>query len=466
MKKLLLYNTEKRQKEAIPNANPLKLYTCGPTVYNFAHIGNLRTYTFEDLLKRTILFFGKGVKHVMNLTDVDDKTIRAAIHADESLLAFTEKFSKAFFSDLKELNILPAELYPKATDHIPEMIYMIESLIQKNLAYVGKDGSVYYRISAFKSYGKLSHLKLDELEVGASDRVATDEYDKDNASDFVLWKTYDEKRDGPIFWESPFGRGRPGWHIECSAMAIKHLGETVDIHCGGVDNIFPHHENEIAQSEGCTGKCFAKQWLHSEHLIVDGKKMSKSLGNFYTLRDLLDKGYTGNEVRYLLLSTHYRTQLNFTLDGLLAARSSLERLSAFLHRIDRVRGSGGKVGPLLHKAEATFTDALADDLNISVALAALFDLIRDVNSLIDSEEVNESEGEKVLSLFKKFDTVLGCIPFPKEEKIPQEIADLFAKRQEARAAKQWAESDRCRDELTERGYLIEDSPSGTTIRPL
>lgn len=463
MKTLQLYNTQKREKQAVKKGE-IKLYTCGPTVYNFAHIGNLRTYIFEDLLKRTLRFFGHGVRHVMNITDVEDKTIRSAMEAGESLAAYTEKYTAAFLDDLNTLGIEPADHYPKATDHVPEMIAMIEKLITKDLAYVGKEGSVYFRIGGFSSYGKLSHLKLDELEVGASERVSSDEYDKDNASDFVLWKSYDETRDGTVFWESPWGKGRPGWHIECSAMAIKHLGETIDIHCGGVDNIFPHHENEIAQSEGCTGKCFAKMWVHAEHLIVDGKKMSKSLGNFYTLRDLLDKGFTGEEVRYLLLATHYRTQLNFTFDGLTAARNSLERLGAFVRRLSQADGKGtGQMEALIDSANTLFHDALADDLNISAALAALFDFVRDANALIDGGHIGSHEKTAALKLLHHFDIVLHVIPFPKEEAIPSEIQKLFEERKKARAEKNWAESDRLRDELQSRGYVIEDAPTGSTI---
>ncbi|MCB1073997.1 MAG: cysteine--tRNA ligase, partial [Simkania sp.] len=331
---LHIYNTESREKEPItlaPHKKEIALYTCGPTVYNFAHIGNFRTYVFEDLFRRTLEFFGLKVKQVMNLTDVDDKTIKGALEKRVSLDEFTQFYKRAFFEDLKTLGIQKAHLYPSAIDYIPQMIAMIQHLIKKGLAYKGKEGSVYFSIRHFPAYGKLSHLCLSELKAGASERVTTDEYEKESIADFVLWKGYDPERDGDIYWESPFGKGRPGWHIECSAMATELLGETIDIHMGGVDNIFPHHENEIAQSEGCSGKMFSRYWVHAEHLIVNGKKMSKSLGNFFTLRDLLDKGYSGTEVRYLLLSTHYRTQLNFTLEGLNAARQSLQRLEDFGH---------------------------------------------------------------------------------------------------------------------------------------
>ena len=336
---LKLYNTESRQKEEITplDGRTIRMYTCGPTVYNFAHIGNFRTYVFEDLLRRTIQFFGFPVKQAMNLTDVDDKTIKGAIDKNISLIAFTQPFKEAFFEDLKTLNIEKVEYYPEATDYIPEMIAIVQKLLDAGIAYRGHDQSIYFAISKFPSYGRLSHLNLDELQTGASNRVAADEYDKENASDFVLWKSYDPERDGAIFWESPFGKGRPGWHIECSAMAMKLLGETIDIHVGGVDNIFPHHENEIAQSEAYSCRHFVNHWLHAEHLLVDHKKMSKSLGNFYTLRDLLQKGYTGSQVRYMLLHTHYRTQLNFTFAGLDGAVSTLQRLSDFIQRLQAIR---------------------------------------------------------------------------------------------------------------------------------
>ncbi len=301
-----LYNTESREKEIVkpaPGVSHIRLYTCGPTIYDFAHIGNFRTYVFEDLLRRTIKFFGMKVEQTMNITDIDDKTLKGAIAKDIPLKAFTEPFRIAFFEDLAKLNIEKAEHYPNATDYIPEMIQMVQTLLDKGFAYKSQNGSIYFSIRKCPTYGKLSHLDLSDLKVNASGDNEADEYEKDNLSDFVLWKVYDPTRDGKIFWESPFGPGRPGWHIECSAMATKIFGPSLDIHCGGVDNMFPHHENEIAQSECCSGHHFVRIWAHSEHLLVDHKKMSKRLGNFYTLRDLLNKGYTGREVRYLLSQT-------------------------------------------------------------------------------------------------------------------------------------------------------------------
>ena len=308
---LSLYNTLTRKKEIFKplSSESVTLYTCGPTVYNNAHIGNLRTYIFEDLLRRVLIFFEYSVDQVMNITDVDDKTIKGAIEANCSLEAFTKKYKDQFFADLESLSILKAEKYPEATKFIPEMIVLIQSLIEKGYAYERK-GNVFFKLEKFEDYGSLAHLGSVDLKQGASNRLS-DEYDKDGISDFVLWKALDEERDGKLFWPSPWGNGRPGWHTECSAMALSLLGETIDIHCGGVDNIFPHHENEIAQAKACTGKHFVNYWLHAEHLLVEGKKMSKSLGNFYTLSDLVEQGFTPREVRMILLQTHYRTQLDF-----------------------------------------------------------------------------------------------------------------------------------------------------------
>lgn len=465
-----LYNTKSRKKEIFHPASSqdVKLYTCGPTVYDYAHIGNLRTYVFEDLLKRTLSYFGYCVHHVMNITDVDDKTIRGAIKKGLTLDEYTQTFKTAFFDDLKTLHIQPANIYPQATDHIAEMIEMIQILIDKKIAYQGADHSIYFSIKKFKPYGLLSHLKLDELKSGASERVEHDEYDKENVTDFVLWKSYLEERDGSIFWESPFGKGRPGWHIECSAMATKYLGDTLDIHMGGVDNIFPHHENEIAQSECASCKTFCPFWVHVEHLVVDGKKMSKSLGNFFTLRDLLQKGYSGKVVRYLLLQTHYKTQLNFTLEGLDGAVNATQRIQNFIDRLLLVKDISSVSEKLLHLVDVTrlkFNEALCDDINISVALAALFDFIRDVNVLIDQKEVNEVQAQSCLSMLKAFDQVLGVMNFePLSLEIPHELQTALEERQKARQEKNWKESDRLRDFILSRGYLIEDTPTGPKLK--
>ncbi len=461
---LKLYNTETRTKEEVVSLGPvLKMYTCGPTIYDFAHIGNFRTYVVEDLLRRTLLFFGLKVEQAMNITDIDDKTIRGAIKKQISLRDYTEPFRKAFFEDLQALNIEKVEHYPNATDYIAEMIQMIEGLMRNGCAYKSQNGSVYFSIQKFAQYGRLSHLNLTDLKVNASGENEADEYDKDNIADFVLWKAYDSQRDGQIFWESPFGPGRPGWHIECSAMATRLLGHTIDIHCGGVDNMFPHHENEIAQSECCTGHRFVRHWVHVEHLLVDHKKMSKSLGNFFTLRDILKKGYTGAQLRYLLLSTHYRTQLNFTLAGLDSARASLQRLEDLFIRLRAIR-SHHMSSACLDKARERFNQALADDLNISAALSALFDCVRELNSLCDEEKLGEEEAQDALRLFAQWDQVLGVLPLHPQEEIPSSLVQLLEVREQARRERNWRLSDEMRDQILSQGYLIEDTPQGARLK--
>ena len=464
---IYLYNTETREKQEVHphDGHAIRMYTCGPTIYAYAHIGNFRTYVFEDLLRRALQFSGRTVIQAMNITDIDDKTIRGAIAKNVVLKEYTDPYRKAFFEDLEALSIQPVEFYPDATSYIAEMIQIIQELIQKGNAYVSDTGSVYFSIRSFPSYGRLSRLNLADLKFNASGDNEADEYQKENASDFVLWKAYDPSRDGKIFWESPFGLGRPGWHIECSAMAIKLLGHTIDIHCGGVDNMFPHHENEIAQSECFSGHCFAHHWVHVEHLLVDHKKMSKSLGNFYTLRDLLEKGYTGAEVRYLLLSTQYRTQLNFTFAGLDAARSSLQRIGDFICRLESVDApSNIEAEPLIEEARVRFAAALSDDINISAALAALFDLIRLINSLIDKGQLGKVQANAVLALLNSWDQVLAVLPFSREEEIPQELMHMLEKREEARRAKNWRLSDELRNEILSRGYQIEDTNNGARLK--
>jgi cysteinyl-tRNA synthetase len=467
---IFLFNTESREKELFKplHGNEVKMYTCGPTVYNFAHIGNFRAYVFEDLLRRTLKFLGYDVTQVMNLTDVDDKTIKGAIANKVSLNEFTKTYKDAFFNDLKRLNIEKAEYYPAATDYIAEMIEMIQGLLDKGVAYKGGDGSIYFAIKKFPRYGCLSHLHLEDLQAGASERVAADEYEKDSVADFVLWKAYDHERDGEIYWDSPFGKGRPGWHLECSTMAMKILGNTIDIHVGGIDNMFPHHENEIAQSEAYSEQPFVKLWMHCDHLIVDGKKMSKSLGNVYNLNDLVAKGYGGIHIRYMLLQTHYKTQLNFTLAGLDAVKSALQRLQDFIFRLQNIVNedpSEGHVIPILEKAKKEFTNALADDLNISVGLATIFEVVREVNALIDQTKINRKDAEHVLNLLKELNSVLGLLSFEQEtDGIPQEIQTLFDKRLQARQSKNFSLADQLRDQISASGYLIEDSPTGARLR--
>lgn len=468
-KPIHLFNTKTSKIEPFSpkSANDVKVYTCGPTVYNFAHIGNLRTYVAEDLLIRTLRHFGYHVHHVMNLTDVDDKTIKGALASKQDLNEYTQKFKDAFFDDLKALNIVSATQFPAATDHIAEMIEMIEVLLKKEIAYKGQDESIYFSISKFPEYGSLSHLKLDELVSNASDRIQSDEYDKESAQDFVLWKHYDEARDGSVYWDSPFGKGRPGWHLECSAMAMHYLGQTLDLHMGGVDNIFPHHENEIAQSQACTQHDFCPFWVHIEHLLVDGKKMSKSLGNFYTLRDLIKKGFDPKQVRYLLLSTHYKTQLNFTLDNLKGAKSSIERLQNLISRLLKIKNkeSTYSLQPALDSLKSAFESALAQDLNISQALSHLFDFVRETNSLIDQEKLSHSDAMSTLKLFREFNEILGVLSFETQEVIfPKELVEAMFEREKARKTKNWKEADRLRDLIDDQGYAIEDTPHGPQLR--
>jgi len=465
---LNLYNSESRKKEKIlpREKNLIKIYTCGPTIYDFAHIGNFRTYVFEDLLRRTLRYFGYEVVQVMNLTDLDDKIIKYATEKKNSLHEYTEPYRQAFFEDLSSLNIQKAEYYPKATQYIEQMIDIIEVLLEKKIAYKDADGNIYFSINKFKSYGRLSHLDLKSLKHGASERLFADEYNKEKASDFILWKIFDSVRDGNISWNSPFGKGRPGWHIECSAMAIKLLGNTIDIHCGGVDNIFPHHENEIAQSESFTNEKFVLHWSHCEHLIVDGKKMSKSLGNFYTLRDLLKMGYNGKDVRYMLIHTHYRTQLNFTFDGLKASKASIQRIQDFVERLKVIKEekSFNLIESILKREKSKFIEALADDLNISVALASLFDLIREINSLIDDKKISAHEAIQVLNYLKEIDQVLGFIFLDVKESFPKIVEEALEKRIEARKNKNFKLADELRDFIFDQGYIIEDLPDGARLK--
>lgn len=449
---LQFFNTLTRRKEDFVPLNPphVGMYTCGPTVYNYAHIGNLRAFMFEDLLRRYLEYRGFEVKHVMNITDVEDKIIRAIRESGKSLRDATDFYTQEFFRDLDTLNIKRAQIVPRATETIPEMIKLIEILVARKHAYVAEDGSVYFSIKSFRDYGKLAHLDFDNLQFGA--RVAQDDYDKEHAADFALWKAWDEK-DGDVKWPSPWGDGRPGWHIECSVMSMKHLGETFDIHCGGEDLIFPHHEDEIAQSEAATGKPFVRYWLHNAHLLVEGKKMSKSLGNFYTLRDLLAKGWTGREVRYELISAHYREQLNFTFDGLQGARSSLQRIDEFLLKLQEVAGAEAQSRPTALVSE--FEAALDDDLNISAALGALFEFVRDANK----RAVAPEEAAGILSAWRRFDEALG-IGFPVRSDVPADVQGLVEQRQAARKAKDFKRSDEIRDELAKQGWIIEDTPKG------
>jgi cysteinyl-tRNA synthetase len=455
-----LYNTRTRQIEDIIPGDPdgiLSIYCCGPTVYNYAHIGNFRTFLLQDVLRRLLLIMGYPVSFIRNITDIDDKTIRGAQRENVSLRSFTEKWTDIFHRDCEALNILPPLIEPKATDHIAEQIAMIEALIQKKHAYVAADGSVYFRLSSFPNYGKLSRIDIKQLatqsENSAGQTNLADEYDRDSVHDFALWKAY-KAEDGDVFWESPWGKGRPGWHIECSAMSIKYLGKTIDIHGGGIDLCFPHHENEIAQTECVTGKPFVRHWFHSEHLQVEGQKMSKSLGNLFTLADLKDKGYDASVVRYALISGHYRQILNFTLSGLDAARSALAKLKAKVaNLLEKNKISSNKnffpQDMTYHHLDAAI-EALKNDLNIPKCLGEIF-------SVLNNTESTESLFDELYVIC----FILGIEKFilyqnPKTVEIPSDVAELAAQRWEAKCNKNFVESDRLRQLLTQKGWNIVD----------
>jgi cysteinyl-tRNA synthetase len=470
---ILLHNTLTNKIEPLAPIHPgeVHIYTCGPTVYSFAHIGNFRTFVFQDVLRRFFRLRGLRVLQVMNITDVDDRIIHNAAAAGVSIREYTEKYVKAFLEDIDALHIEMPEELVRATDHIDDMVALIEKLQQKGLTYKS-DGSVYFRISKFPSYGKLSKIDLSGMQAGA--RVDVDQYEKDDARDFALWKA---PKPGEHFWETRIGPGRPGWHIECSAMAMKYLGDTIDIHTGGVDLAFPHHENEIAQSESATGKPFVKFWLHAEHLIINGQKMSKSLGNFYTLRDLFAKGYKPSTIRFLLLSVPYRRQLNFTEDGLLQAKNSVERLRNFFARLKTEQfaaGSNPDIHTRIEKAEADFDAGLADDVNAARALAAVFDLVRDVNAAMDRREFLQQDAPRAVAAMEKFDTVLALLADDDDEKLrglgiaaatsqmqPAQIEALIAERTAAKSRRDFKRSDEIRQQLADSGILVEDTKDGT-----
>jgi len=454
-----IFNTLTRRLEPLEPLEPghVRLYTCGPTVYDYAHIGNFRTYVWEDLLRRTLRLVGLRVTQVMNITDIEDKIILKMAAEGRTLDEVTAPFIAAFFEDLDRLFIERAEHYPRATEHVPEMIAMAEELARRGLTYESK-GSLYFRIAAFAPYGRLSNLDNREVKSGA--RVDSDEYDKDDPRDFALWKA---SRPGEPSWPSPFGAGRPGWHLECSAMSIKYLGPSFDLHTGGVDNIFPHHENEIAQSEGATGLSFVKYWMHAAHLLVDGEKMSKSKGNFHTLRSLIEQGHDPRAIRLLLLSTHYRSPLNFTFAALAQAASELQRFDDLAARLEREVLPEGEAGAFAGRVAAAlgeFEAALADDLNVSGALGALFRLVRETHAALDRRELTGAGRQAVRDALARAHSVLGL--FERETAdLDEEVAALIRQRDEARRQRDFATADRVRDLLAARHVVLEDTPQGT-----
>ncbi len=476
---LQLYNSLSRRLEPFEPLEPgvVRMYTCGPTVYDRAHIGNFRTFLWEDLLRRTLRWKGFEVTQVMNLTDVDDRTISAALERGVSLRDVTEPVIEGFFEDWRTLGLEEAERYPRATEHVDHMIELVEALDERGLTYES-DGSVYFAIGRFEGYGRLAGI--DPRTLRAAGRVTGDEeYDKDDPRDFVLWKGGERDDEGRVAsWDSPWGPGRPGWHLECSAMAMAYLGETLDIHTGGVDNLFPHHTNEIAQSEGATGKPFARYWLHAAHLLVEGHKMAKSLGNFLTIPDLIARGIAPSSIRYLLLSGHYRSQLNFTFDGLEASARSVARLHEFRQRLRELAASGqattdaGDLGPVATEAGRRFEAAMEDDLNVSEALAAVFGLVRSANQELDRAAPRIPDGvADALAVLDDFERVFGVLALHDREAagVDDELAawveSRIADREGARAARDFTRADAIRDELLERGIVLEDTPQGTRWKP-
>jgi len=459
---LSFFNTLSRQVEEFHplEGNKVRLYMCGPTVWNFAHIGNFRTFIFGDVLRRYLKHKGYELTHVFNLTDVDDRIINESAKQNINIDQFTAPYIQYFWEDFDALGNERPEITPRATHHIPEMVKIISKLLENGHAYES-DGSIYYRILAFPDYGKLSKINFSGNIAGGSERVDTDKYEKEDARDFALWKLVGA--DEQPGWDAPIGRGRPGWHIECSAMSMKYLGETFDIHAGGMDLQFPHHENEIAQSEGATGKLFAKYWLHSEFLKIDDVTMSKSKGNFFTFRDLRDQGYSPLAIRYLLLSVPYRKQLNFTFEGLQGAESTIERLQNFRRLVRDAKteaGSDATVVALVDGALNEFEASMDDDFNTANALAAMHNLVREINTVLSNDGLKADDRTAVLAAIEKFDSVLGIFGEEKEVMLDADIDALIAERQTARQQRNFKRSDEIRDLLAEKGIILEDTKDG------
>lgn len=464
---LKLFNTLSKSIEPFqpldPEGRKVGMYCCGPTVHDFAHIGNFRTFVLSDLVRRYLGFKGFDVRHVMNITDVEDKIIARVKASGTTLGAYTKKYEEAFLNDLRELRCESPHDMPRATEHMPSIIDLISRLVERGVAYAAKDGSVYFSIGKYQEagccYGQLQKLDFDHMRPG--ERVQSDEYAKDAIADFALWKARTDD-DGEVFWESPWGQGRPGWHVECSAMSMQYLGTSFDLHLGGEDLKFPHHEDEIAQSEGAGvqehGQRFVKHWVHGSHLQVEGKKMSKSLGNFFTLRDLLDKGFNGREIRFVLISAHYRETFNFTIEGLNGARTALGRLDECLFKLKQqtVDASAEGESGLIGKFEA----AMDDDLNVSAAWAAVFEWVRDINRQLAEQTITPAMAAAQLKAWEQVDSVLGIGSEEQGDDTPEEILSLAEQRQQARKDKNWAEADRLRDELKSKGWVIEDTPNG------
>jgi len=439
------------------------LYTCGPTIYNYPHIGNFRAYVWEDILRRYLEYKDYKVTQVMNYTDVDDKTIKGSIEQKIPLFEYTEKYRLAFHEDLDKLNIKPATIYCAATKHIKEMVELVQKLLDKGIAYKGEDGSIYYSIKKFPEYGKLAGINVEKLKSGA--RIKQDEYEKEGVGDFALWKAWDEN-DGPVFWETQLGKGRPGWHIECSAMSTKYLGETIDIHTGGVDNKFPHHENEIAQIEPVTGKQFVKYWMHCAHLMVEGEKMSKSKGNFYTLRDLVEKEKMKPlAIRYTLLNSQYGQPINFTHESVRDSEKTIEGLQNFIERVREIKNTNenSEVSKIIEESKVGFDNAMDDNLNTPEATKYIFEFVRKINKLIDTNEIGQNNAKEIINYLKKINEVLGVLDFTEKFfEVTEEVQKLIDERTNAKKEKNWARADEIRNTLLEQGIILVDNKDGTT----
>ncbi len=462
---LTIYNSHNHRKEVFKpiTEGKVRFYGCGPTIYNYAHIGNMRAFVFYDLLNRYLRYKGYQVTFCMNLTDVDDKTIRDSQKSGKTLREFTDFYGEAFFHDCQTLNIRKPDIVPRATEEIPAMIELIQKLLEKGYAYQTDKGDVYFKINKFISYGQMAGIDASELKINADGRLSSDDYEKENAQDFALWKAWEE-RDGNNYWESPFGKGRPGWHIECSSMSKKYLGQPFDIHTGGIDLVFPHHTNEIAQSECAYGTKYVNYWMHNEHITVNGKKMSKSLGNCFTLNELIEKGYSAEAIRYEFIKAHYRQRMDFQETSLPGNQTVIEKFGNFINRLkNEVNGSGwGELPQAIEKALTGFEKGMDDDLNVPVALAVVFDFMTEVNKHFS--ELNSDDAKDILAVMFKFDSVLAVFPKEKEQKLTLEQEALINKRQEARLMKDWSTADLIKKQLLEQGIEVKDTPQGPVWR--
>ena len=462
---LTIYNTANHRKEVFKpiHEGEVRFYGCGPTVYNYPHIGNMRAFVFYDLFNRYLRYKGYKVTFCMNMTDVDDKTIRDSQKAGKTLREFTDFYASEFLKDCATLHIQKPDIIPRATEEIPAMVELIQNLLDKGYAYQTEKGDIYFKISAFADYGQMAGIDAKSLRTNADGRLSADEYDKENAQDFALWKAWDEK-DGDNYWETPFGKGRPGWHIECSAMSKKYLGQPFDVHTGGIDLVFPHHTNEIAQSECAYGTKFVNYWMHNDHITVNGKKMSKSLGNCFTVNELLEKGYSPEAIRYEFVKAHYRQKMDFMESSLPGNQSAIDKFGNFISRLkNQANGAGWPdTKNAIERVLSGFEKGMDDDLNTSVALASIFDFMNEVNKYFD--QLNPENAQDILAVMNRFDSVLAIFPTEKQQVLTAEQQALIDKRQEARLAKDWATADALKKQLAEQGVEVKDTPTGPVWR--